>query len=106
MPPKVTSVKIPSTPMQKGVKSTIVLADQAIAAGNKALAASKKKLSVAIGSGKKGAIRAASSAVLGNQKTLTKAVALRAQLQACEKLANSLCHLNVLFSDYPYVVPE
>lgn len=106
MPPTVTSVKIPSTPMQKGVKSTIVLADQAISAGNKALAASKKKLSVAIGTGKKGAIRAASSAVLGNQKTLIKAVALRAQLQASVKLANSLCHLNVLFSDYPYVVPE
>lgn len=106
MPAKVTSVKIPSTPMKKGVRSTVVLADQAIAAGNKAFAASKRALDTSIASGNKRAIRAATSAVLRNQKTLTKAVALRAQLKASEKLASSLCQLNVLFGDYRYVVPE
>jgi hypothetical protein len=106
MPPKVTSVRIPSTPMQKGVKSTIAVTDQAIAAGKKSLVASKQKLQTALQSGTKAEIRAATSAVLRNQKTLTKAVVLRENLKASEKLANSLCQLNVLFGDYKFLVPK
>ena len=103
---KITTVRIPSTPMKKGVQSTIDLADQAIETGEKILALSKKSLAASIGKGNKAAIRAASSAVLHNQKTLTKAVALKQELVESDKLANKLCQLNVLFGDFRYFTPE
>ena len=59
---KITTVRIPSTPMKKGVQSTIDLADQAIETGEKILALSKKSLAASIGKGNKAAIRAASNA--------------------------------------------
>lgn len=106
MPPKVTSVKIPSTPMVKGVLSTIALADQAVAAGQAAVAANKKALAGAKQKKDKKGIRAATSAVIKNTKTLARAQKLRADLKASDKLAHSLCQLNVLFIDYRYVHPK
>ena len=106
MAAKVITVRIPSTPMKRGVQSTIDLADQAIETGEKALAVSKKSLAASIGQGNKAAIRAASSAVLHNQKTLTSAVALKQQLIESDKLANKLCQLNVLFGDFRYFIPK
>lgn len=103
---KVTTVRIPSTPMKRGVESTLALADQAIETGEKALDVSKKALEASIGTGNKRAIRAASSAVFKNQNTLNKAVALKRQLKTSQKLANSLCQLNVLFGDFRYFIPR
>lgn len=105
MPPTVTSVKIPSTPMVKGVQSTITLADQAVAAGQAAVAASKKALAKSKKARDRKGIRAATSAVTKNKKTLALAQKLRADLKASDKLAHSLCPLNVLFFDFRYVQP-
>lgn len=80
--------RIPSTPMKRAVKPTLSLAKKAIKDGEIAVRASRK-------AGNK-------TALTKNQRILAKAKALHASLKQSEKLANSMCPLQVLFSEFAY----
>jgi len=93
-------VKVPSTPMKKGVKASLKLVSAAIKNGTSAISANSKSLK------KKGLTKAQkkqlSSANRKNKKTLAKAKTLLASLRGSERVANSMCPLQVQFSEFSF----
>jgi predicted rRNA methylase YqxC with S4 and FtsJ domains len=74
--------------MKRAVKPSLSLAKKAIKDGEIAIRAARKAKNAA--------------AVNKNKKVLAKAKKLFASLKQSEKLANSMCVLQVLFSEFAY----
>lgn len=89
-------VRLSSTRLKASVKPALVLAKRAVAEGRAAVRASRK-------AAKKNPTGAAKAAVRKNERLLEKATVIVAGLKGSEKLANSMCPLQVMFIEFKYI---
>lgn len=90
------AIRIPSTPMKKSVKAARRNAAQAIKMGVAAVAKAKREA-------KANPTAKNKSRVKRFERTLAKAKAVDAELARSERIANSMCPLQIMFIEFEYV---